>query len=215
MTQPSNGPERPAFDPGRCAFVVIDMQNDFCSEDGPFGKDGADLRPIQAIVPTIERLLASARSRGVARVLVRTTHSEATDSAAWTSLSDRSGRAITRDGTWGAEWYRLSPGEGDDVVVKHRYSAFWGTDLALRLRARSIDTVVLSGTATHVCVESTARDACMQDFRVVVVSDAVASADDADHRAALRNVQRYFGKVVTADEAIEGWNAARLVAIPR
>jgi ureidoacrylate peracid hydrolase len=205
MNAVSDLTEPPSLDPARCALVVIDMQNDFCSDNGVFGRQGADLRAVQAIVPTIERLLASARERGVGRFLVRTTHSDATDSPTWTALSSRAELAITREGSWGAEWYRLEPAPGDEVVVKHRYSAFVGTDLALRLGARGIDTVILSGTATHVCVESTARDACMHDLRAVVVSDAVASPEEADHESSLRNVARYFGRVATADEVTLGW----------
>jgi ureidoacrylate peracid hydrolase len=93
----------------------------------------------------------------------------------------------------------------DDLrAVKERYSAFipGSSDLEARLREREIDTLLIVGVATNVCCESTARDAMMLNFRVVMVSDACAATSDAEHAAALGNVYLFFGDVQTTDEVV-------------
>jgi ureidoacrylate peracid hydrolase len=96
----------------------------------------------------------------------------------------------------------------DLIVVKNRYSAFiqGSSNLEQVLRERGIDTVLITGTVTNVCCESTARDAMMLDYRVVMVSDGNASLTDEEHAASLNNFLIFFGDVMTTDEA-----AARLV----
>lgn len=192
---------------GKSALVVIDMQNDFCHPDGTFGAAGAEVGRAMAIVPVIERLRAAARSRGVPVIHVRTEHSDATDTAAWRRRGGSAplGSDNVRRGSWGAEWCGCVPGPDEQVVVKHRYSAFVGTDLDLRLRSAGVETVVVVGVVADTCVESTARDACMRDYFVVVPSDGVASYDEAGHAAALRNVSRAFGVVCSASALGEVW----------
>ena len=99
---------------------------------------------------------------------------------------------VCREGTWGAEFHRCLPAAGDVVVQKHRYSAFHGTELQHVLHALGRTTVALTGTSTNVCVESTARDACMLDYEVVVVDDATCADTEAEHAAALFNIRRLF-----------------------
>jgi ureidoacrylate peracid hydrolase len=96
---------------------------------------------------------------------------------------------------------------GDEIVRKYRYSAFiqGSSDLPERLRARGLDTVLITGTVTNVCCESSARDAMMLNFRTVMVSDGCAAATDAEHAASLVAFYLQFGDVLTVDECIAGF----------
>jgi len=98
----------------------------------------------------------------------------------------------------------LETAASDLWVSKNRYSALIGTssELGQRLRERNIDTLLLAGTKTNVCVECTARDAMMLDYKVVVLSDCTAALSDDEQRATLENVIQQFGDVLTADEAL-------------
>jgi ureidoacrylate peracid hydrolase len=91
------------------------------------------------------------------------------------------------------------------VVTKHRFDAFLNTDLETILRAHDVKTVVLTGVATNVCVETTARQAFVRDYYVVVVSDATAAYSAEEHDAALRTIDRYFGQVVGVDQLAAIW----------
>jgi ureidoacrylate peracid hydrolase len=203
-------------DPRQAALVVIDMQNDFCDSRGALARSGADPGLIQAMAPRLRRLLGAARQAGLPIVHVRTEHSPWTDSAAW--LGRMHGRAaeVCRPGTWGADFYpgfeprsepARQPGCDEYVVTKHRYSGFVGTDLDLVLRARRVRSLILTGEATNVCVESTARDAFMCDYRVAFVSDCTAAARQAAHEATLETIARHFGTLVTADEVLRAWQS--------
>ncbi|MFC2018953.1 cysteine hydrolase family protein, partial [Chloroflexota bacterium] len=89
--------------------------------------------------------------------------------------------------------------------TKHRYSAFIDTDLDLILRSQGIKTVIMTGVATNVCVESTARDASMKDYYVVFVKDCAASFTMRDHNATLRTMGTLFGTVASSQEVMGAW----------
>lgn len=190
--------------PGRSILVVVDVQNDYCHPDGALGKGGLDLSMVDPMCAVIEELRQTAGRSGVPTVLLRTIHADATDSPAWLRRTPYSGH-ICREGSWGAEFYRIQPSDDDVVVTKHRYSGFVGTRLEQVLHTLGRTTLVFTGTSTEVCVESTARDACMRDFDVVVVEDGVASTDEELHRGTLENVRRYFGSVVASDVVRSTW----------
>jgi ureidoacrylate peracid hydrolase len=121
-------------------------------------------------------------------------------------------------GAHGYEYYaELDIRPEDLTVIKRRYSAFvqGSSDLDAILRARGIDTVVVVGTLTNVCCESTARDAMMLNYRLVFVSDGNAALSDAEHNAALTTVLRVFGDVASTDEvtALLAPGATRRVAV--
>jgi ureidoacrylate peracid hydrolase len=109
-------------------------------------------------------------------------------------------------GTWGADYYPgFEPLDSEYVVTKHRYSGFLGTDLEQVLHAIGTRTVILTGEATNVCVESTARDAYMRDFYIAFVSDCTASTVESAHEATLFTMNKHFGKVLTSDEILTTW----------
>jgi ureidoacrylate peracid hydrolase len=195
------------------ALVVVDMQNDFCHSEGALAKQGQDVSLIQAMAPRLRRLLASARQTAIPIIHIRTHHSPWTNSRAWTKR--KLGQVVRCfPGSWGADWYEgFEPVLGDEwtpatheyVVTKHRYSGFWDTDMDLILRSHGIETLIMTGEATNVCVETTARDGYMRDYSIVFVSDCTAAANQQAHDATLYNIRTHFGVVVSADEIIAAW----------
>ena len=192
-------------DPKNAVLLVIDMQNDFCHEDGAKAHDGADVEPVQAIVPTLRRLVAGAHEVGLPVIFTQAVHN------AWTDSEVRLERHVDStpncmEGTWGAEFYGVLPDERDLVIPKARYSAFIGTNLDLVLRAKSAKSLILTGTATGACVESTARDGFMMDYYVVVAADCCAQGNAERHDASLRAMGS-VGVVVTSGDILEAWAA--------
>jgi ureidoacrylate peracid hydrolase len=112
---------------------------------------------------------------------------------------------LCQTGTWGAEFYDLSPDPDDYILTKHRYSAFINTSLDLILRSNGIRTLIVTGTATHVCVDCTARDGFQHDYFVVIPADCTATSDPQLQEATLANFARHYGEVTTANEIIQAW----------
>jgi ureidoacrylate peracid hydrolase len=197
-------------DPRQAALVVVDVQNDFCHPEGAAGKRGRDLSQIPAMAEHLTHLLGEARRVGLPIIFIRTEHGPWTDSESWLgrNKTEVQQRVLTcEEGTWGCEFYAVAPQAGERVVVKHRYSAFRGTDLDLILRARGIRTVLICGVATNVCVETSAREAYMHDYEVVFLSDCSAAYSDLEHEATLRNMAQYFGVVASEEEVCTAWAA--------
>ena len=194
-------------DPRWSALLVVDVQNDFVSSKGSAAQRGEDVKAAQAMVPKLIRLIEEARRVGLTVVYIRTTHSEWTDTPSWIyRKSQQSALDTCREGTWGTEFYQgISPLPSERVVIKHRYSAFINTDLNTVLKAKGIESVLVTGVATNVCVETTARDAYMYDYYVTMVEDGAAAYDPKLHESTLENIRRHFGLVATSKEIIETW----------
>lgn len=183
--------------PGKTALVVVDVQNDFCHSDGAFGKRGFDLAHVEQSVKSLLPFIESCRRSNLRIVFVRTIHSNWTDSEAWISRLAGAGREmlICRPNTWGSEFYKVAPQESDFITTKHRFSGFVGTDLNLVLRARGIETLLMTGVATNVCVETTARDGFNLDYNVILVEDCCGAFGEAEHAGTITNMSKYFGMV--------------------
>jgi ureidoacrylate peracid hydrolase len=159
------------------------------------------------MVPNLLRLIEEGRRIGLTIVYIRTTHSEWTDTPSWIyRTSQKGGLSTCREGTWGAEFYEgISPLPSERVVIKHRYSAFINTDLNTVLKARNIQSVLVCGVATNVCVETTARDAYMYDYYVTMIDDCSAAYEAKLHLGTLENMRRHFGLVASSQEIIDTW----------
>ena len=194
------------IDPARTALVVVDMHNHFVAEGFP-----AEVPLSREIVPVINGLARAIRAAGGQVVWVQTTASGALEH--WANHhkyrltpEQRAARLASLDE--GAEGFKLFPAleplPGDLRVKKIKYSAFiaGSSDIDGKLKSRGMDTVLIAGTATNVCCESSARDAMMLDYRVIMLSDANATWTDEEHAATLNNFMLFFGDVMTADEAI-------------
>jgi biuret amidohydrolase len=164
--------------PEKTAVLVVDMQNDFVQEGAPI-----EIPRARAMVPRLNRLLDVCRTHQILVIYIHHVIRGGDIDAG--RLADhhaaiRQNKAIIA-GTPNVEIYEgLKPQPGDLVVAKPRYSAFYGTDLEAILRSKGIDTLLISGTATHVCCDSTARDAFSRDYKVIFLSDGTATRDLPD-----------------------------------
>ncbi|MBM3487342.1 MAG: cysteine hydrolase [Alphaproteobacteria bacterium] len=205
-----------AIEPRRTALVVIDMQNAWVMAGQPAYAPG-----IVEIVPNINRIAGALRAAGGTVAWVQMSMSR--DSlAGWARLREffrtpeiqaRWIAALTPGAVGYALWAGLDVQPGDEIVVKSRYSALiqGSSDLEARLRARGIDTVIVTGTATNTCCEATARDAMMLDFKTFFVADANAARSDAEHNAALSSLLNLFADVRTTEETVGLIRAAETV----
>jgi ureidoacrylate peracid hydrolase len=192
--------------PERCALIIVDMQNDYCHPDGILGSMGLDLSMVDPMCDVVAGLRETAHAQRVPVIFLKTVHTDETDSPTWKRRYAGLG-GLCRADTWGADYYRLQPHGEDIVVIKHRYSGFIGTRLEHVLRALSRCTLVFTGGATNVCVESTLRDGFMRDFETLLVQDGTAAPSRAAHEATLANVDRHFGTVCSAEEVQARWTA--------
>lgn len=199
------------WDPQWAALLVVDVQNDFVSSQGSAAQRGDDVSAAQAMVPRLVRLIDEARRVSLPVIYIKTTHGEWTDSPSWIyRKSQQSALNTCREGSWGAEFYDgISPLPDERVVIKHRYSAFINTDLNTVLKAKGIQSVLVTGVATNVCVETTARDAYMFDYYVTFVEDCAAAYDPKLHETTLENMRRHFGMVASSEEIMETWKGLK------
>lgn len=158
------------FEP-ESVLLVIDMLNDFIEDEGALLVPGA-----KRIVPRIAQVLAEARQQNVPIIYI-------TDSHRPDDHEFRYWPAHAVSDTWGGEVVdELQPREGDYVIPKRRYSAFFGTDLDTYLRELGITKLYLTGVLSNICVYATALDASMRNYHVAVIRDAVASLSEETDR---------------------------------
>ena len=210
-------------DPRHSALLVVDVQNDFCAQGGLIASEGRDISDAQAAAERLPMLLAVARSSGVLVVFIRSVYSTENNfylSDSWLEhAARRRPGGYTRipacaAGSWGGDFYgAVRPESNEPVITKHRYSGFYNTDLDTVLRANGIRTLVMTGVATNVCVETTARDGFMRDYYVVLVEDGTASYSKEEHDMAVSNIDRYFGQVFSIAEMMSAWQEQRPLGI--
>lgn len=201
----------------RCALVLIDMQRDFCASGGYADRTGMDLEQLRRPIPAQQALLACARCLGMLVVHTREGHRpDLSDLPEWKrQRAIRSGAPVGEPGPMGRLLVRGEHGHelidecrplpGEPVIDKPGYSAFVATDLELILRARGIETLLIAGVTTEVCVSSTLRSAIDLGYHCVTVSDACGSSDPALHEAALAMIRvegGVFGELTTSDQLI-------------
>ncbi len=194
----------------RTALLVIDMQNGFCHPEGSFAQLGLDIAMTNQAIGGCRTLVDAAHQAGVPVVFTR-----------YIYRSDyRDGGVLVQDllpaladvrslaaGTWDGEIVdQLTPDEGDFVVDKNRYSAFYGTGLEPILTSLAIDHLVVCGVTTNMCVETTVRDASQRDYRVFVVADATGELEQARHDMALATLGFGFGWVVSTEDVTTAWS---------
>jgi ureidoacrylate peracid hydrolase len=197
------------------ALVVIDVQNDFCAPDGMMAREGLDVTAAQEMADRLPTLLEAAREAGVLVIFVRNVYSTESNwylSDVWLEQAGRrrSGsyteRAVCAPDSWEGDFYGdVRPRADEPIVTKHRFDAFLRTDLETILRAHHIRTVVFTGVATNVCVETTARQAFLRDYYVVIVRDGTATYSEEEHEASLRTMDRYFGEVADLQQVERLW----------
>jgi nicotinamidase-related amidase len=193
-----------ALKPG---LVVVDLQNDYCHPEGVYARNSFTCFSVCNVIERTAATVIRAKQSGIPVIYVRMMwRSDAHGYPIDAGLIVEHSRPFLRKeglrrGTWGAEVVSEMP-PPDYEVEKTRYSAFHNTSLEPLLRGLSVDTVMLAGVITNVCVEATARDAFHRDFRVVVLRDCVSGFNRELHDASLRTMA-IFTRVTTSVEAFE------------
>lgn len=200
-----------SLDPKKTALVIIDMQRTFCEPGSP-----AEVPTARGIVAPINALSRELRALGVPVIWVLHANTHRDGVSDWEVFFNHVVADEVRERTIESlepgrqeVWANLEVDPSDITVIKNRYSALipGSSSLERVLRNLGIDTLLIGGTKTNVCCESTGRDAMMMDFKVVLVEDCCAALSDEEHQSALETFIQQFGDVMTAQEAL-----ARLVS---
>jgi nicotinamidase-related amidase len=198
------------FDINTTAFVIVDMQNDFVRSNAPLGVPEAidTIQPINGVKDLFRK-----KSRPV--IFTRFVAGEQS-SLLWTwSPQIREPTNCCKIGH--RRYYEdikaereaiavideLEPRQGDPIIDKFWYGAFFRTNLEDILRSFKADTVVIAGTVTQICVEETARQAFHHGYKTIVLRDCVSSFDPQLHEATLKNLNMKFGAVISSGELID------------
>lgn len=184
------------LDPANTALVVVDMQNGFCHPDGSLYAPPSD----DAIAPVAE-VIEMARDSGVQLVFTRDVHPEEQfEDAHYYDEFERWGPHVL-EGSWEAKIVdELAIHDGDHVVEKHTYDAFYNTELGGWLDARNIKDLLVCGTLANVCVLHTAASAGLRDFRPVLIRDAVGFIEPEHREYAIEHADWLFGETTERSE---------------
>src|SRR5438105_8459596 len=198
--------------PDGCAVVVIDVKNEGMGPEGSLARAHNDVWAMVALRPRVACFVESAREFGVNVMHVQTITlgDGRSDSPSWFrakgTIVNEAGFFL--EGTWGAEiCEEVAPRPGEPVIVKHRSSAFVGTNLDPLLRANGVQTVIVVGEQTPGCIEATYRHAAYYDYYNVLAEDCVPAFDQEQHEASLL-IQRRRHDVTSAARILQTWTEA-------
>lgn len=173
----------------RDVLMVIDVQTDYCLPSGALGQMGRDMTPIVAMIERLKTFVAHAREAGVPVVFIRTET-----------------KTLCRPGTPGAELC-LQPAPGDLVLTKYAYGALDSLLIRGTIHSLAPERLLIAGVDTHICVESTVRQAHDIGYDVTVIADLVATRGEnaAFHANSLQVMKKYFADVKTSTEVEREW----------
>ncbi len=180
----------------KAALLVIDMQQFFLDKNSPaFISNGL------VILPLLKRLISAFRKASRPVIFTRHVHHpERLDAG----IMEWWWEDMCFEGTPESEvHHEITPRSNEKVVLKHRYSAFYNTDLETVLRCLKIEDLVISGVMTNMCCESTARDAYFRDYRVFFPADGTGTINEEMHLASLLNLAYGFAFITTVDKIIK------------
>jgi len=219
----------------KTAVLVVDMQNDFGSKGGMFDRSGLDISMIQATVRPTSRVLGAARNAGIPIVYLkmgfrpdlsdlgtvdspnRTRHLHFGVGQKMSAPDGTEGRFLVRD-TWNTDIIsELKPKTDDTIVYKHRFSGFFETELDEVLKRLGVKYLIVTGSTTSVCVESTVRDAMFRDYSCVLLEDCMGEPigdglPRSNHEASLLTMQTLFGWVSNSEEFVKSLRLMQMAA---
>ncbi len=193
--------------PSHTAVIVVDMQKEFCEVSELANRLDLTKEKVVSPIERMKRLIDAAHHFGVLVIYTQEIDDpKYMSEPMWERLYRKKMQPYCLSGTVGVEImddFDLHP--EDEIVIKHRFSAFFESNLNLLLQAREIKTCIFIGTQTNVCVDSTARDAYFRGYYVVVVEDCTFTYDSKIHDMALQTIEEAFGVVVPSQKIIETW----------
>lgn len=203
-----------APDPRRTAHLIVDLQNGFMEPGAP-----VEVPVAREIIPHVNAISAAMRSCGGQNIFLRMTV-DAQSRTSWSNWfaylqsevdAEKIANAFSREAHYWRLWPQLEIADRDMTVDKTRFGAFvpGASGLHELLQERGIDTLIITGTLTNCCCESTARDAMQMNYKVIFVADATATLTDAAHNATLENMAMLFADVMTTAEVIAAIEHAR------
>jgi ureidoacrylate peracid hydrolase len=194
------------------ALLVIDVQNGFVSKGGSYDLLGMETTNYTKVIPKIRDLIIMCRNAGIPIFFTQAVR-EASGIDVLTNThqilpKSREERIMKRPicirGTWDADIVEdIKPVDTDHIVIKRRDSAFHDTEIGVWLRSIRVDTLIICGIDTSICVETSLRDAFNIGYDIVLVSDATASSNTKHYESTLENVRDYYGIVLELKELFQ------------
>ena len=182
------------IDPKITAVLLIDMLNDFLVAGGKMVLPGGD-----HIVPHQKSLIDTARQAGIPIVYVNDSHRPGLKRDR--EFLKRGEHCI--EGSWGAQVIdSLKPQSSDLIITKRRFSGFFETDLDLTLKDMGIETLIVMGVVTNICVRSTIHDAFFRGYQVIVPQDCVEATGPREQASSLYDIETHFGEVTESKQII-------------
>ncbi len=199
------------------ALLVIDVQNDFCHEDGVCAQAGG--YPVELTRPAVgqvKELLDAARRTGLPVLHARLRVDWENEDRNWLDrlLRLRQPKLCSPESFGEAAYEGAEELPGEPVIHKRRFSAFWGTDLADRLRDMGVTQLIVCGVATNICVQASACDAFMDGFRVLFVGDASGAYSQEGHDAALTLMDLAYADVVDTEDVVNALTKTEAASAP-
>jgi nicotinamidase-related amidase len=196
--------------PENAAVIVIDCQDEFIADGGFWDELGQDVSETKIVAARIAEFLERAREHRVRIIHVRAIYDRHhMNDPMYERLHRHGSRLYCQSGDPASGFYEgLEPRAGEPEVVKHRFDAFYDTELELILRSWGIKTVILAGLVTHGCVDSTARHAYFNGFYVVFPPDLTGGASEVVKRVTVESMNVMFGVTPSAEEIVTVWERA-------
>lgn len=192
--------KRLILNPQKSALLVIDMQNDFLNPRSPAYTQNA-----KYIISNLQKLIKTARKHKIPVIYTAHCHQNPDIDGGmtaqwWPEIKNR--QTLVADSK-GAEIIKeLAPLPNEKIIYKHRYSAFYNTDLEIYLRGLNVTDLIVAGIMTGICVESTVRDAFFRDYKVFVIADATAAGEEELHINSLKILAYAFAYVTTTKDIL-------------
>lgn len=212
-------PQDIVVDANKTALLIVDMQNDFCTEGGWMASCGIDISPNRKPIAPLKALIACCRANqlpvvwvnwGVRKDLLNIApsvlhaHNPKANAVDLAAPVPGTRSQVLAKGSWGAEVVEeINPGDQDHQIVKHRFSAFWDCETDAVLRNLGIKTLLIAGVNTDQCVMTTLEDASFLGYDTILVEDCTATTSPQYCTdAVLYNVKLLFGFVVTSSDIV-------------
>lgn len=208
------------INPHETALLVIDAQNAFLHPQGTLGISGVDLSLLTSIVEPIRHLVTACRAAGIPDIWSLQHHLAEDRTRALHRIvphTQKRARIAALAGTWDAEIVdELKPllDARSHVITKHKFSVFYGTRLEVLLRILGRHTLLITGSTTNACVDTTIREAYMRDYDLIIVRDCVGGINRQWHETALAVWAQYCGVVVSHEEVLAALAVQHASALP-